>query len=592
VHARVAALASTCPDAVAVADEAQSLSFAVLDAKATAVAHRLRALGVGRGSLVGLCHDRTAAGVVGALAILKAGGGYVGMDPAYPEARLAHMLRDSGATVLLTDRSVIEQLGSSRLGADAIVDLDDVAGHPWGETQPALPDEPVGPDDVAYVIYTSGSTGLPKGVAVSHRSLLGLVDWHQHAFAVTPADRASAVASPAFDASVWEVWPYLASGASLHMADRATATSPTALRDWLVTKAITIGFAPTALAEELLDLRWPLDTRLRIMLTGGDRLRRRPPPNLPFTLVNNYGVTEASVVSTSGTVSPDRGAGDVPGVGRAIPGTHLHVLDEQGRPVTPGEVGELYIGGSGVAIGYVNQEALTAERFLPDPFVPDLDARMYRTGDLVRVTADGEIHFLGRMDDQVQLRGHRIELGEVAAVLSTHPSVGRCVVVIRELQPGNPGLVAYVVPSGERGTNREELLGHLAERVPAAMVPTAFVQLEALPVTLNGKLDVDALPAPALTSAATAEPPRTAVELIVSTTIEELLELDGVAREDNFFELGGHSLLAAQLVTRLQDRLGVELTLLTIFDNPTVADIACVIEGEGVEPIASSAAGS
>jgi amino acid adenylation domain-containing protein len=585
IHRWVRAVAASRADDLAVRDGLGPLTYAELDSSANALAHRLRELGVQPGDRVGLCHGRSAATVIGALATLKAGAAYVGMDPAYPEARLGFMLRDAEVAVLLTQPSMIDRLVSIPV---AVVDLDSFVAETGGADQP--PEDLATTDDVAYVIYTSGSTGTPKGVEVSHRNLLSLVHWHHGAFGVDGTDRASVLASPAFDASGWEVWPYLAAGASLHIPDDAATASPRLLRDWLTDLGITITFVPTQMAELLLDLSWPRDGPLRFMLTGGDVLHRRPPPNTPFTLVNNYGATEATVVSTSGFVTPGMGDGGAPSVGRAIPGTRLYVLDEDGQPVQAGAAGELFIGGNGVAVGYVNRSTATAERFVADFFSSEPDARLYRTGDRVRIGLEGDVHFLGRLDNQVQIRGQRVELDEVAASLTSHPTVSRCVVTAQEDSHGDLRMVAYVVTQGT-ALDRGELRAHLAKWLPQYMIPKAFVEMETLPVTANGKLDRNALPPPSRAPLSDDIRPSgtTSVETTVIAILEELLELDSVDKADNFFELGGHSLMGAQVVARLEDRFKLEVDLLTIFDNPTAAGIAGVIEqelrdGQGVTP--------
>jgi amino acid adenylation domain-containing protein len=582
VHERVREVARARPASLAVAERVQSLTYGALDARANALAHRLRALGVGPGVRVGLCHERSAVSVVGALATLKASGAYVGLDPAYPDSRLENMLRDAAVPVLLTQRSMMQRLGSV---CAEVIDLDVDPAPTDACREP--PDDLATVDDAAYVIYTSGSTGEPKGVQVSHGNLVSLVDWHRRAFTVGPADRASALASPAFDASVWELWPSLTVGASLHIPESKTAAVPDLLRDWLVATGITISFVPTPLAEALLDLQWPADVALRLILTGGDLLHRRPAPGTPFALVNNYGVAEATVVSTSGLVAPDTGAGGVSSIGRPIAGTQLYVLDADGRPIRAGEAGELYIGGRGVAIGYLNRPGLTAERFRPDPFDSEPGARMYRTGDLVRFTPEGECQFLGRLDNQVQVRGQRVELDEVVAALTSHPAVGRCVVVAREKEPGNLQLVAYVVPSDRHVPGRQELRDHLSSRLPAYMVPTAFVVLEALPLTRNGKVDHEALPAPKRGVSEGGVIGATPTEAALAEIFAELLDIDGFDRHDNFFELGGHSLIGAQLIARIDEHFGVDVILLEIFDNPTLAEMAEIVDDAIVELVAS-----
>jgi len=379
-------------DREAVADDSGlSLTYRRLDSAANALALRLRALGVKPGVLVGICADRSAASIVGALAVLRAGGGYVGLAPAQTDERLAALCEHAGIGVLLTHASMLDRLPGV---ACRVLDVDAALNAP-----PALQriEPSAGPDDVAYVIYTSDSSGAPQGVEVSRASLRALIDWHTYAFAVTVHDRASVIASPASDASVWETWPYLVAGASLHVADDATTCAPAALQRWLLDTQITIGFVPTPMAELLLELPWPADAALRTMLTGGDVLHRRPAPGTPFALVNHYGVTEAAVVSTSGVVTP--GGTGLPSIGRAIAGTTLRVITPDGHLAETGAPGELFISGPSVALGYVNRPELTAARFVVDPFATEPGTRMYRTGDVARITEDGNVELLGRVED-------------------------------------------------------------------------------------------------------------------------------------------------------------------------------------------------
>ena len=379
-------------DRVAVVDDSgPRLTYRHLDSAANALALRLRALGVKPGVLVGICHERSAASILGALAVLRAGGGYVGLDPAQPDTQLAALCEDARIEVLLTHASMLHRLPSI---ACSVLDVDAALNSP-SALQRIAPT--AGPDDVAYVMYTSGTDGAPNGVRVSRASLRSLIDWHTYAFGVNVGDRASVVASPASDASVWETWPYLVGGASLHIPDDATTRSPEALRQWLLDTEITIGFVPTAMAELLLDLPWPAHAALRALLTGGDVLHRRPPPAMPFALVNHYGVPEAAVVSTSGVVTPDGLAR--PGIGRAIAGTTLRVITPDGHLAEMGAPGELCISGPSVALGYVNRPELTAARFVVDPFATEPGTRMYRTGDVARITEDGNVELLGRVED-------------------------------------------------------------------------------------------------------------------------------------------------------------------------------------------------
>ncbi|HEX2516297.1 MAG TPA: amino acid adenylation domain-containing protein, partial [Chloroflexota bacterium] len=447
VHHLVAEQAALAPQAVAVAGPAGSLTYGELNACANRLAHHLLSLGVRPETRVGVCLGRSPQLVVAFLAVLKAGGAYVPLDPAYPPERLAGMLEDAGALAVLTAGEAAA--GLPTVGEARLVRLDDPAEAEAIAARPATApptSAATTTDHLAYVIYTSGSTGRPKGVQVPHAGLTNLVFWHQRAFGLTPEDRATQVASPAFDAATWELWPYLACGASVHVPDEDTRAAPEALRDWLVAQGITVSFLPTPLAEAVLALPWPPAPALRLLLTGGDALRRPPPAGLPFDLINNYGPTEYSVVTTSGYVPP-AGADPPPGIGRPIANTQVYVLDRRRQLVPAGVPGELYVGGDGLARGYLGRPGLTAARFVPHPFVPG--ARLYRTGDLVRWVAEGDaldggpgggaggqLEFLGRLDQQVKIRGFRIEPGEVEATLAAHPQV-REVVVVAQDRPGS-----------------------------------------------------------------------------------------------------------------------------------------------------------
>jgi amino acid adenylation domain-containing protein len=573
----VAGHARVTPDAAAVVAENQRLTYQELEARANRLAHRLRSLGVERGALVGLCLDRSVALIVGALGILKAGGAYVALDPAYPRERIMFMLQDSQVSALVTEPRLAASL---RHGPWQVVSLDaGAASLAPGDLHP-----PVGraaAEDVAYVIYTSGSTGRPKGVQISHEGLLNLVFWHHRAFAVTRSDRATQMASPAFDAAVWELWPYLTAGASVYIPDEDTRLVPSLLRDWLVDQGITICFLATPLAEALMVLEWPAHTRLRVLLTGADTLHRYPRANLPFTLVNNYGPTETTVVATSGVVLPTNGLASLPSIGRPISNTQVYVLDEQLQPVPNGMPGELYIGGRGLALGYLNLPELTAERFIPNHFSSRPGARLYRTGDLARVRADGDLEFIGRLDQQVKIRGHRIELGEIEAVLAEHQAVQQAAVIAPEDIQGERKLVAYVVRAAGLQPDSEDIRNFLKTRLPDYMLPSVFVWLPALPLTTNGKVDRNALigSEPANTTREVpVDAPRTLIEERLSEMIANLLELEQVGIDENFFLLGGHSLLGAQLVTSVYERFGVELPLRTLFDIPTVSGLSAEIE--------------
>jgi amino acid adenylation domain-containing protein len=562
----------------------RTLSYRELGASTDQLACCLRSLGVGRGVLVGLFADRSIEFIAGALGILKAGGAYVPIDPTYPPERVAFMLSDTRAPLVVTDRATVARLPT---GAWRTV-LVDGPQAPVSCEPPRAAAMPLAETDLAYVIYTSGSTGRPKGVEITHANLLHLVAWHQSAFGVTPADRATQVASPGFDAAVWELWPYLAAGASVHVLDEETRLNPERLRDWLGDKGITISFLPTPLAENVLRVDWPAQAVLRLLLTGGDVLRQRPPAGLPFKLINNYGPTEATVVATSGEVPPTGPSGRLPSIGVPISNTRVYILDDSLQPVPPGGVGELYIGGAGVARGYLNRPELTAERFIFAPLAGAESERVYRTGDLGRFLPDGSIEFLGRADDQVKIRGFRVETGEVEAVLGEHPAVHTSLVVASGDDSMDARLVAYVVPAGGLEPSSADLRAFLATRLPEYMLPSTFVTLDALPLTPNGKIDRAALPEPTACAAerrADFVAPRTPLEERLAHIVAGLLDLDQVGMEDNFFLLGGHSLLGAQVVVQVQDTFDVELTLQTLFTAPTLAALSAEIEALILEKV-------
>ncbi len=584
VHRLFEERAAAAPQALAVAGPGgRRLTYAELDARANRLAHHLRRLGVGAEVPVAVLLERSPEMIVAALAALKAGGAYLPLDPVYPAERLAWLVTDARVGAVVTEESLA---GRVEGGGAPLVVLDALE-RPWGN-EPATP-PPLGdpaPEALAYLIYTSGSTGKPKGVEVAHAALLNLVAWHDQTYGVQAADRATQLAGPAFDAAVWEVWPYLAAGASLHLPDEETRTSASRLGRWLAQQRITLAFLPTPLAEALLAEELPAGIVLRALLTGGDRLHRAPDAPLPFRLVNHYGPTENTVVATAGEVAADgaRDEAGPPPIGAPIANVRVELLDPHLQRVPVGVAGELCVGGAGLARGYRGRPDLTAERFVPDPFAAERGepgARLYRTGDLAAWLADGTLDFRGRGDEQVKIRGFRIEPGEIEATLVEHPGVREAAVVARDEAAGARRLVAYVVPAAARAgeADLESLRLWLAERLPAYMVPTAWVALESLPITPNGKVDRRALPAPPPVRAAGAYvAPRNSVEELVAGIWADLLETERVGRHDNFFKLGGYSLVAARMLARLRDVLDLELPLLTLFEAPTLEHFAQAVE--------------
>ncbi|HEV2735073.1 MAG TPA: non-ribosomal peptide synthetase, partial [Longimicrobiaceae bacterium] len=546
-----------------------ALTWAELAGRAHRLANHLRRRGVRPEARVAVCMERGAEAVVAQLGILAAGAAYVPLDPAYPPERIAYVVGDAGAPLLLTQARLLGRLAELPV---ATLALDTAWPRIEAEESAEAPESGVGAGNLAYVIYTSGSTGRPKGVLVTHAGLLNLVGWHAREFGDGPGDRMTQLAGPGFDATVWETWPFLAAGSELHVVPEEVRAAPAALRDWLLASGITVAFLPTPLAEAALALEWPADARLRTLHTGGDTLHLRPRPGLPFTLVNDYGPTECTVIAAAGAVEPSDGSERVPGIGRPVDNLAAYVLDAAMQPVPPGVPGELFLSGASLARGYLGRPDLTAEKWLPDPFSEVPGARMYRTADRVRWRADGELEFMERVDRQVKVRGFRIETGEVEAVMAEHPAVREAVVEVRG-EARERRLVGYVVAAPDAPLDAAELRRHLGERLPDYMVPSAFVFLEALPVTPNGKTDRAALPEPRREADDHAEP-RNEVEDAVAAVWREVLGLERVGVHDNFFELGGHSLLLAQVHERLRETLGMQIPILDLFRFPTVAALA------------------
>ncbi|MEW5931561.1 MAG: amino acid adenylation domain-containing protein, partial [Gemmatimonadota bacterium] len=543
------------------------LTYAELDARANRLARHLRGLGVGPDARVGVLLERGVELVVSILAVVKAGGAYVPLDPGYPAERLRLMLEDSGVRVLLTRSdlaSAAEGVGPS------VVRLDEVAG-----ALASLPTEPiqsgVDPENLAYIVYTSGSTGRPKGVMVAHRHVVQLVCETDYV-RFGPGDRVAQASNASFDALTFELWGALLNGATLVGIPRDVLLSPPAFRETLRKERITTLYQTTALLNQLSREQPDVFAPLREVLFGGqavdaDSVRRLLRAGKPRRLLHMYGPTETTAWCSYENVEHVADDALTVSVGRGTGNQRIYLLDATLNPVPVGVAGEAYVGGDGVVRGYLDRPALTAERFLPDPFAAEPGARMYRTGDRLRWRADGRLEFIGRVDEQVKVRGFRIEPGEIEAALTAHADVREARVIVREDVPGEQRLVAYVVGRADADGLRD----HLRQGLPEYMVPGGFVTMESLPLTPNGKLDVRALPAPEYASADRYVAPRTRTEEVLAGIWADVLHQERIGVTEDFFALGGHSLLATQVVSRIREALGVEVPLRALFESPTVA---------------------
>ncbi|HLL47879.1 MAG TPA: non-ribosomal peptide synthetase, partial [Longimicrobiaceae bacterium] len=562
LHRLFAEQAARAPEAAAVLFRGGVLAYGELERRSSRLAHLLRARGVGPESRVGVCMERGMEVVVALLGILKAGAAYVPLEPSNPTERLREVFADAGVSLVLTHGAA-----GARLPADVpVLRLDDAGTAAEAAAMPATPPPVrVSPDNLAYVVYTSGSTGRPKGVMVPHGAVVRLVRGAGY-LPFGPEERIAQVSSLSFDAATFELWGALLNGGSLAVVERETTLSPARFAAGLRELRATAVFVTTALFNRIAHDEPGAFRGVRHVLFGGEAVdprsvRRVLEAGGPARLLHVYGPTETTTFATWHPVrgvEPD--AVTVP-IGGALGGAALHVLDEWGEPVPPGGPGELYVGGAGVARGYLGRPELTAPRFVPDPFAPEPGARMYRTGDRVRALPDGALEYVGRLDAQVKVRGFRIEPAEVEAALLAAEGVREAAVAVREDVPGEKRLVAYVVPEAGAEPSAARLRERLSARLPEYMVPSAFVVLDTLPLNSSGKVDRRALPPPERGPAEGYTAPRTPVEEVLSAVWAEVLRVERVGVEEGFFELGGHSLLAAQVAARVREALGVEVPL-------------------------------
>ncbi|MBE4753170.1 amino acid adenylation domain-containing protein [Corallococcus sp. ZKHCc1 1396] len=592
VVGRFAAQAARTPQAEAVRFEGVGLTYEALERRSNQLAHHLRGLGVTTDVLVGVCLERSVEMVVAVLAVLKAGGAYLPLDPAYPAPRLSFMLEDAKAPVLLTQAKLRAGLPAF---AGPVLCLDESPAL-FAPEAPASPVDASSLEGLAYAIYTSGSTGTPKGVAMGHGPLANLIAWQLGQSIAGPGTRTLQFSPLSFDVSFQELFGTWCSGGTLVLVRDELRLDAVLLLKLLAEERVERLFLPFIALQSLSEIatsHQKVPPSLREVVTAGEQLQVTPHLRAFFAalpgcaLHNHYGPSETHVVSSYVLRGSPESWPALPPIGKAIDGCELVVLDEQKQPVPQGESGELFLAGVCLARGYLHREALTAERFVAHPLRPATGERAYRTGDLARVLPGGDVEFLGRIDGQVKVRGYRIELGEIEVALGSHPAVKQVAVVAREDVPGDKRLVAYVVADGTLEHPAGTLRRHLGTRVPDYMVPSAFVVLEALPRTPSGKIDRRALPAPLPTRPELQQAyvaPRSPLERTISESWARLLRIDRVGIHDSFFELGGNSLLALQCVARLRQEHGLEIPIVQLFQSPTVAQLAAVLSGDASRP--------
>ena len=599
VHDLVERQAERTPDAIAVVEGGRELTYRELDSRANRLAAYLRKRGVGPEVPVAICLKRSTNLMVALLAVLKAGGACVPLDPAYPTERLEYMLQDARAALLLTQDSL---LPSQVMKAAEVIDLPAA----WAAIEQESADRPqsgASSKNLAYIIYTSGSTGKPRGVLLTHG---GLVNHHvtvQELYDLRASDRVLQFSSISFDIALEEIFPTWIAGGTLVLRTDLTPLGGRDFVRWIAEQGVTVLDLPTAYWHELIyqlsDLKEPMPAAMRLVIVGGEKASGKALACWDKLVagkvrwINTYGPSEASIIATA--YEPSAGSvweasASIP-IGRPIANTQAYLLDGDLNPVPEGASGELHIGGVSLARGYLNQPQLSAEKFIRNPFSTDAGARLYKTGDMARRLATGEIEFLGRSDDQVKIRGFRVEMGEVEAALAQHPGIQEPVVVVKDDDAGGKQLVAYVVPARKPGPGALELRNFLKARVPDYMIPSAFVALEVLPLTPNGKVDKKALPDPLRIQASRVEngkAPRDPFEVQLAQIWESVLGKRSIGRDENFFELGGHSLLAVRLMHLMEQTFGKRLPITTLLHAPTIEQLALLLQKEKWSPAWSS----
>jgi len=584
LHKLIEAQAARTPDAVAVSQGSNKLSYKQLDLRANQLASYLRSKGVGPDTPVGVCLHRSTELIIAFLAVLKAGGACLPLDPEYPKDRLIYMLGDSQAPVVITSSSLLDRLGEKQIQVVLVdVDEDRIATE-----SSAAPVRNIAPNNLAYVIYTSGSTGKPRGVLLPHSALVSYVGAAIDLYGMTSGDRVAQFSSISFDIAVEEIYPTLASGATVVLRTGQGAPGASEFLEWLGKEQITVVDLPTAywheLVRELAETRRSMPASVRLLIVGGEKASAATYKSWldcvgkKVRWINTYGPTEATVIATAFEPDPNQPVPDNIPIGRAIANAEVYVLDEQLHPVNAGQAGELHIGGKGLAHGYLNRPEITAAKFIESPF--KRGERLYKTGDMVRYLPDGNIEFIGRTDFQVKIRGFRVELGEIESALQKCDGVRECIVIARE-DDGDKRLVAYLVASREQKPAVASVRSSLKQQLPEYMVPADYVYMDRLPLTPNGKVDRRALPAPELSgSAEQVAGPRTEAERKLSMIWEQILGKRPVGIHDNFFELGGHSLLALRMMRRIEQQFARRLPLTVLVQAPTIADLANLLEQE------------